>query len=238
MTTRIRRRRSRRTRNTLVVSLAALLGVALGSGGASLALWSDAEVFSGSISSGYEYFAAGHIDDTDPAAGGVASVSIGAEEAEILFEDREVAVALQADSLSQGTKGLHYRAAEPEDWGDNVFGAAEVALFQVDSAQECTPESAADSSAELSSTPVSTDYSDTEEPVTEYWCLAATLDKLPGEGSYENIGSATATAPGGATVTDSDTWEASVASDLDPGAESDHQIDFTYYTFRAEEQLP
>lgn len=238
MTTRIQRRRSRRARSTLVVSLAALVGVALGSGGASLALWSDAEVFSGSVSSGYEYFAAGHVDDTAPATAGVASVIIGSQEAETLLEDHEVAVALQTDSLSQGNKGLHYQAAEPEDWGDNVFGAAEVTLFPVASVEECTPDIAADSSAELASTPVAPDYSDTDEPVTEYWCLVATLDKLPGEGSYANTGSVTATAPGGTTVTDSDTWKTSVTSDLDPGAEPDHQIEFRYDTFRAGEQLP
>lgn len=238
MTTRIERRRSLRARNTLAISLAALLGAALGTGGASLALWNDEEVFSGSISTGYEYFAAGHVDETAPAVSGVASVSIGAEEAETLVEHGRVAVPLQTESLSQGNKGLHYRAGEPEDWGDNVFGAAEVTLFPVVSAEECTPESTAGPSAELAATPVAPDYSDTEEPVTEYWCLVATVDKRPDEGAYANTGSVTATAPGGTTVKDSDKWETSVSSDLDPGAEANHEIEFSYYTFRAGEQLP
>lgn len=238
MTTRSERRRSRRARHTLVVSLAALVGVGLGTGGASLALWSDEEVFSGSISAGYEYFAAGHLDDTAPAASEVASVSIGAGEAETLFEDGQVSVPLQTESLSQGNKGLHYRVSEPSDWGDNVFGAAEINLFAVDSPEECTPESAPANAAELASTPVTADYSTGDEPVTEYWCLTAALDERPGEGTYENIGSVTATDPSGTSVEDHAEWHATLSSDLDPAAEPDHAIDFKYSTFRSGEQVP
>ncbi|MBE8146195.1 hypothetical protein IOD13_05080 [Brevibacterium casei] len=69
-------------KNTLILSLAAVLGILLGIGGGTLALWSDNASGTGEISSGYEYFAAGRVDDTQAAKDKKASVSLGAAEAE------------------------------------------------------------------------------------------------------------------------------------------------------------
>ena len=230
-------REPRRIRTAAVVGTAGLLGIALGTGGASLALWSDQEEFSGEIASGYEYFAAGHLDNTQPAPSGSASTTIGAEEAATLMENEEIAIPLQTDSLSQGNKGLEYEIAEP-DWGDGIFGTAAVTIFPVDTAEDCTAENTPTDPGELTSTPVSPEYSETEDLTTEYWCLAATLDSLPGEGTYENIGTVTADDPRGAPVTDDDDWDAVVGSDLDPEDETDHAIEFSYETFRAGDQTP
>ena len=93
-------------------------------------------------------------------------------------------------------------------------------------------------SLELASTPVSAAYSDTDEPVVEYWCLTAALEDRPGEGTYRNTGSVTATDPSGTTVQDKDEWHAALTSDLDPGVEPDHAIEFLYSTFRSEEEAP
>src|SRR5699024_9101103 len=72
--------RARTVRGVATIATAALAGVALGSAGASLALWNDSVTFTGEISSGYEYFAAGPVGATVPATNGQASMSIGAAE--------------------------------------------------------------------------------------------------------------------------------------------------------------
>ena len=224
-----------RVRSVAVVAASALLGGALGIGGASFALWEDAVSLDGQIGSGYEYFAAGFDGQTAAATDPSVTVSIGSTQAETLLEDGELALVLQTDSLSQGNKGLHYAVTEP-DWGSNIFGAAEVSLYWVAAPDQCdpdldpgTPPATVDG---LASTPVSAGYSDTETPTTEYWCLVATLGSLPDEGSYTNEVTATGTDPAGTAVADTDSWSADVASALDPAEEDDHEITFTYQTFR------
>ncbi|WP_147915468.1 hypothetical protein [Ruania zhangjianzhongii] len=237
-----------RARSVAVVATSALLGGALGLGGASFALWEDAVSFDGQIASGYEYFAAGRgeanastvadsamtavSDAVAPPTGETAAVTIGTADAQMLLEDHELAVPLRTDSLSQGNKGLHYTLAEP-DWGDGIFGAADVFLFPVATAADCTVDNApADPPAELSSTPVAADYSDATTPTTEYWCLVAALGALPDEGDYTNEVTATGTDPSDTEVSDTDTWSADVTSAMDPADEPDHEIAVTYQTFR------
>src|SRR5699024_7076033 len=164
------------------------------------------------------------------------TVSVGSTQAETLLENGELALVLQTDSLSQGNKGLHYTVTEPEEWGAGIFGAAQVSLYCEAAPDECdpvldpgTPPATVDG---LESTPVSADYSDTTATTTEYWCLVATLDSLPDEGSYTNEVTATGTDPTGTTVDDTDSWSAEVTSALDPADEDDHEITFTYQTFR------
>lgn len=232
-----------RMRSAAVLSVAAVAGLALGLGGASLALWQDAAPATGSVSSGHEYFAAGLAgattpvsDPATPATGDSVAVSVGADQAATLRDEGELAVVFQTDSLSQGNKGLQYTLAPPADWGDGIFGAAEVSLYWVASADQCaigtdpaTPPSHVNGH---SSTPVSADYSDTTTPTTEYWCLVATLGALPDEGEYTNEVTATGTDPSGTDVSDTDTWSADVTSAMDPADEADHEITFTYTTFR------
>ncbi|MGO1628675.1 MAG: hypothetical protein ACTHX2_07660 [Microbacterium sp.] len=227
----------RAVRHTAVIGTAVLTGVALGAGGASLALWNDAVTITGEISSGYEYFAAGPADSTQPAVGGAAVVAVGADEAQTLADDEEIALALQTDSISQGNKGLRYELVLP-DWGSGVFGAADVSVFPVESEAACTVASAVPTPADLSSTPVSADYSDTETPVTEFWCVVATLDGLPGEGAYDNTATVTARDDSQTEVTDSDSWNADVTSAIDAADEDDHEIEFRYQTFRPGEVTP
>lgn len=231
--------RTSRVRPVLVLAASAFLGAAFGLGGASFALWQDAVSFDGQIGSGYESFAAGLEGQTASATGHSVTVTVGAAQAAPLVADGELAVVLQTDSLSQGNKGLRYTLTEP-DWGETIFGAAEVSIHWVAAPDECAP--GADPStppatvAGLASTPVTADYSDTETPTTEYWCLVATLDSLPDEGSYTNTATVTGTDPSGAEVRDSDDWSAEVTSAMEPAAEPDHEITFTYETFRPGEE--
>lgn len=237
-----------RARSVAVVAAAAVLGGALGVGGASFALWQDATGFDGQISSGYEYFAAGRgaansstvpdgamsaaSEAAAPPTGHAASVTVGSADAQVLADEHELAIPLRIDSLSQGNKGLAYTIAEP-DWGEHILGNAEVFLFPVPTAAECTVKNApATQPTDLASTPVPADYSDTTTPTTEYWCLVATLDGLPDEGSYTNTVTAIGTDPAGTEVSDTDSWSADVVSAMDPAEEPDHEITFTYQTFR------
>jgi len=223
----------RSLRGGAIIGTAALAGIALGAGGASLALWSDGVTLSGEISSGYEHFAAGRAGDTAPATDGRAVASVDADDAATLLADGEIAIALQTDSISRGNKGLRYTVAEP-DWGDGVFGRADVVLFPVPSAAACAVDATVPADPVLVSTPVSADYSDTETPVAEYWCLVATIGDLPDEGAYENEAVVTAEDPSGTSVTDRDSWHAEVTTAIDPDDEADHLIAFDYETFRPE----
>lgn len=239
-----------KTRSAATVAAAALVGAAIGVGGGSLALWHDAAQASGSISSGYESFAAGIVDPSDTptdnpdltsasAANHDVIVSIGADEAQTLVDDGRIAIPFRTDSLSQGNKGLHYSIDEP-DWGNGVFGHSDVSVYWVDSPSACTTgpiSKAAPIIADhvdedhLTSTPVSAEYSTGTTPVTEYWCLTAMLNP-DDEGTYTNTATAEGTAPDNNTVTDTDSWEANITTSLDPSNESEHDITFSYQTFR------
>lgn len=224
-----------RLRSAAIVAGSGLVGAMLGVGGASLALWHDDVTYTGSIGDGYEYFAAGHAGSSAPAPSGSISATVGSAEATTLVDDGAVAIVFQADSLSQGNKGLAYELTEP-DWSGGVFDAADVEIYWVAEPGDCSPQASPPTPPAtvtgLTSTPVSADYSDTTSPVIEYWCLVATLDGLPGEGEYENEASVTALDPDQTEVSDADTWDADVLSDIDPADEPDHSITFTYETFR------
>ncbi len=237
-----------RTRSVAVVAAAALVGGALGLGGASFALWEDEVQLTGQISSGYEYFAVGRGEansttvadtamspassQTAPPSGYSVSVTVGSDDAQVLVDEHQLAIPIRVDSLSQGNKGLYYQI-EPPYWGESIFGQAHVRVFPVGSARDCTVTSAPVSQPyDLYSTPVSADYSVTQTPTTEYWCLVATLDALPDEGTYTNTVTATGTDPAGTEVGDTDSWSADVTSAMDPADEPDHELTVTYQTFR------
>lgn len=227
-------RNGKRTALTLTAALA--VGTLAGLGGAaSFALWSDDAHLSGSVASGYEFFAAGPVGAVTPAPTGTASVSVGASDAATLVTDGELAIVLQTDSLSQGNKGLTYEITVP-DWGTGIFGDADIELFWVASPSGCTvgatPPAPPATVSGLTSTPVSAAYSSTTAPVTEYWCLTASLDASEVIGDYENTVTATGTDPDSGPVSDTDSWHVHLTESYDPEAEETHVISFDYATFR------
>lgn len=243
--------RPHRLRSAGVVGVAGVAGIALGLSATSLALWNDEVTFTGSISSGYEYFAAGPAGGTltpasqqeAPPTGDSVTATVGATEAQKLAEDGQVSVAFQVDSLSQGNKGLAYTVAPPSDWGDGYFAASDVHIYWVEEPSQCAvgaehPALPSDGhvsdngDGSFTSVPVSAAYSTTTTPTTEYWCLTATLGDLPDEGQYQNTATATATGPAGNEVSDQDSWSAHVTTAHAPQDENDHPITFTYNTFR------
>lgn len=240
-----------RMRSAGVVGVAGVAGIAMGLGATSLALWNDEATFTGTISSGYEYFAAGiegetltpASDDGAPPTGNSVDVSVGAPQAQILADEGQIAIAFQVDSLSQGNKGLEYTLSPPTDWGEGYFGSSDVSIYWVDDPSECVVGAdgpglpadghvVANTDGTFISTPVSAAYSTTTTPTTEYWCLRATLGGLPDEGEYENTAKVTANGPAGTEVSDQDSWNADVTTALDPAEEGDHTITFSYETFR------
>lgn len=229
------RRRRQRRRSIMVIGAAALAGAVLGMGGGTLALWQDTAGFSISTRTGYEYFAAGAPGATKPATNGTVEFTVGPSQAAKLKDDREIAIPMQTESVSQGNKGLRYTLTEP-NWGTHLFGAASTVLFRVDSPQECTVDNAPATSEQLTSTPVSADYSDSEEPVVENWCLVARIDTLPDEGEYSSSVTVTARDAAGTSVKATDSWHAQVTSALDPSKVPAHVITFSYETFRPSEE--
>ena len=227
---RLRRQRQRR-RSVVMLSTAAVAGIALGMGGSTFALWQDATGWTASAKSGYEYFAAGAPGEIQPATNGTVEFTVGSAEATKLKANRQIAIPMQTESVSQGNKGLRYTIEEPA-WGDHLFGAASTTLFQVATPEDCTVDNAPAAPGEPTSTPVSAEYSDAEEPVIETWCLVATIDELPDEGEYSNSVTATAQDPAGTSVEATDTWHATITSTMDPADEPDHVITFGYETFR------
>lgn len=227
---RLRRQRQRR-RSIVVLSTAAVAGMTLGMGGSTLALWQDATGWSASATSGYEYFAAGAPGELQPATNGTVDFTVGSEDVSRLQADGQVAITMQTESISQGNKGLRYTVTEPA-WGEHFFGAASTTLFQVATPDDCRVGNTPAAPGEPTSTPVSAEYSDSEEPLVETWCLVATIDELPDEGEYSNSVTATAQDPAGTSVEATDTWHATVTSTMDPADEPDHVITFGYETFR------
>jgi len=229
--------RTRPSRSAVVFAGSLAVGATLAIGGASLALWSDAEHLSGSLAMGYERFAVGAPGaDLIPADGGSASFAIdGQDAASTLATDGQWAAAIQVDSLSQGNKGLHYTLTEP-DWGEGILGAAAVEIFWVPAPEDCrpgaTPTPPPATVEDHTSTPVPATYTANTEAVSEFWCIQAELDALPGTGEYRNLARVTATDPSDIQVESTDDWNALVGSHLDPAEEPDHAIPFTYSTFR------
>ena len=217
---------------TLKLSAAATaLGVFVGAGGTTLALWNTSIDYAAQTHSGYEYFAAGAPGATKAASNGQVTVPIGPEAAATLKEHRAVAVAFETQSVSQGNMGLRYDIAEP-DWGDNIFGAATTTLFRVGSKAECTVDAAPSADAKPASTPVGPEYSATDEPVVEYWCLVAVVDEFPDEGETTHAVKARAKDPADVTVEATDDWHGKVTTVLDPAKEPTHQLTLSYETFR------
>lgn len=211
-----------------VVAGAGLLGAVLGTTGASLALWSDDVTVTGTIASGHEHFAVGQ-PGADLTPGATVTFPIDAAHAVILAAERELAVPIQVDAVSQGNKGLHYTLTIP-DWGEGIFGHSQPEVFPVGSAAECVPDATAPADRGTSSTPVSAAAHDTQR--TEYWCLVARF-LPPDEGSYTNTATVTGHVPGTeVTVRGSDSWGAEVRTALDPAAEPVHHLTFTATTFR------
>ncbi|MFJ6417635.1 SipW-dependent-type signal peptide-containing protein [Paeniglutamicibacter sp. NPDC091659] len=236
-------KRTPRIKPALLIASAAAATVLVGSiGGATMALWHDDESFTSQIQTGKVAFAVGApgatLAKSATASGQTLNFTFGKAEAATLLSSKAVAIPIQVDSLSQGNKGMRYSVASPTFGPDSLFGAAKTELVRVDTAADCklAPRPQLPSplpSGYYTRTPVSSDYSAATTPTSEFWCLTATLDKLPGAGTYTNKATVTATPDKGTgTVTASDQWWANVTSVADASKEPDHTIGFTFETFR------
>ena len=236
-------KRTPRIKPALLIASAAAATVLVGSiGGATLALWHDEETFTSQIQTGKVSFAVGApgatLAQSATAAGQELKFTFGKAEATTLLETKAVAIPMQVDSLSQGNKGMRYTATPPTFAAGSIFGAAKSELVRVASPAQCTvalkPESPSTKPAGYyTRTPVSSDYSASSVPASEYWCLVATLDKAPGTGTYTNKVTVEATPDaGGSKVADEDQWWANVTSVADATKEPDHTVGFTFETFR------
>lgn len=230
--------RGSRGRALVVGVLSAVLVVVLGATvGGTLAYWRDTVTVSTRIPVGAVVFGARAVEPgvrATYATGSARTVqaTIGRDAAATLYATGAVAVVLQVDSLVQGHRGLRYTVTD--DVSGGVLGAATRRLFPVPTAAACT--TGATGPARSTSTPWSAAYSSATTPVSEYWCLVATFDRV--QGTYANTASVVADVvpEQGATVADGVTgrasWSAQVLSPLDPAAEPTQRVSFRFETFR------
>lgn len=240
--------RAQRMKPALWISAGAVAAIALGTvAGGTMALWHDEESFASQIGTGKVAFAVGSPTTptgplvTPPAKAATASgqkltFDIGKAEATVLLRDKEIAIPIQVDSLSQGNKGLRYQVAPPVFESNSLFSTANTRLVKVDRAADCTTDPRPTLPSPVpadyyTSTPVSADYSDGSTPTREFWCLTATLNGMPGAGSYTNKVKVTADSSAG-QVSDNDQWWANVTSTANASKEPTTQIGFTFKTFR------
>lgn len=227
----------------LLIASAATATVLLGSvGGATMALWHAEQSFTSQIQTGKVSFAVGApgptLTQNATSTGDKLSFAFGKTDAETLVKNKQIAIPIQVDSLSQGNKGMRYAVTPPTFEAGSIFAAAKTSLISVKKSTDCkvSPRPVLPSPLPADyyeRTPVSSDYSADTTPKSEFWCLVATLDKAPGSGTYTNSATVTATPDKGTgTVTDSDQWWANVTSVANAAEEPDHKIDFTFETFR------
>lgn len=230
-------KRTPRIKPALLIASAAAATLLVGTlGGATMALWHAEQSFTSQIQTGKVAFAVGAPGSTltqnATSTGDKLSFAFGKAEAETLVRNKQIAIPIQVDSLSQGNKGLHY-TVEKKIAENSIFEAANAKLVRVASAAACTMNPAALDHENFKRTPVPATYSADSVPTSEFWCLTASLDALPGAGTYTNTATVTATtATGTGPVTDSDDWWANVTSLSNPSTEPTHKIDFTFETFR------
>ena len=244
-----RRRLAPRTLTGVLAAGALLVGAALGTTGASFALWSDSDSkTAGTIDRGYEYFAAGVVGGTmapasSPGQAGSNFVSLqfnGQPLAQKLLTDGKASQTFQVDAISQGNMGLRYTAAWQNNWAANTplaDSGTTLELFRVSATTDCTPDAVPQLGTALSAEPVSAGYSTSSSVTTQYWCLTA-RGVMSDAGSYSNTARATASiagAPGTVTATPvgkGNTWTAAITTSLTAAAQGTRTLTFTYSTFR------
>lgn len=237
------RHTQKRARTALTLSIAAVLGLALGAAGtATFALWSDQNTLTGSVQTGYEYFAAGLADTTlqtpSPTQPHTVNIPSGWEvdAATELMQNQSVAVVFETQSLSQGNKGLSYTVNEPADWGDGIFADADVFLYWVPTPADCdvavAKPATPDTVEGFNSQPVSSEYSEDTAVVTEYWCLLATYIPPTAAGHYNNTATVTGRGVNDEVLTDTDQWWVDLSKTYDPTVQIELPMSFTYSTDR------
>ena len=230
-----RRRRGGALLVTLVLVAAALVGA--GSVG-TLALWRNSEHGTVTFRTGVVVFGVGapgmptYASSTSPVTGrpgvdeGSVTFTFGPTQAQTLYTSGAVAIPVQVDSLAQGNRGLSYQVTTSATGG--VFGASQVALYQVVTAAACT--TATTATTATGSAPWSTAYSTAVTPTSEYWCLVAHY--VPTRWSHTDTATVTGTGPGSSgTVGASSTWSGTATQTFVPGAEPTHTLTFTFRTY-------
>lgn len=205
-----------------------------------MALWHAEQSFTSQIQTGKVAFAVGapsdHLAQNATASGTKLNYTFGKDEAAILISKKQIAIPIQVDSLSQGNKGMSYTVTPPSFAEGSIFAAATTSFVRVASAAECKVGAVDAGDGKFTRKPVSAAYSAEDvPPISEFWCLTASLSTAPGAGTYTNTATATANAVHGQVTTKltaTDSWWANVTSPSDPTKEPTHTIDFTFETFR------
>ncbi|WP_336662796.1 hypothetical protein [Leucobacter sp. USHLN154] len=158
--------------------------------------------------------------------------AIGSDDMQALMDDGSIAIPIEVKSLSQGNRGLRYTVTPPATTETDIMHWADTTVFPVTSEGSCTVDTDVPTDPPLTSTPVPATYSDTTTPTTEYWCLHAKLGHLPDAGRYTSTATITGTHALGEIVKES-LWDLEVTTAFTVADEPEHEVAFTYETFRA-----
>ncbi|RZI92446.1 MAG: hypothetical protein EOO67_08610 [Microbacterium sp.] len=210
-----------------VAALSALVASALP--GATYALWSAEMETTGVLTDAATVFAVNGAEasSADPTVG----IPLGPVEAQTLLDDLELAIPVEVRALSQGNRGLRYTVSVPPAADGSLFAAADLAVFPVSDAAECTVAAALPDSPSTSATPVPAGYSDSDVAEVEFWCVRAHLDEIPDEGEFQTSTTITGTHALG-ELSDVTVWGFDVLTAFRAAAEPTREIAFTYETFR------
>jgi hypothetical protein len=142
---------------------------------------------------------------------------LGSDQAAELLDapGRAAAWTFDVVSAASGNAGVEYSIAVPEFDEGTIFESAEIVVFPVADASQCSVAEAPANGPSLSQIQgINPDY-DELNPLkrrTDHWCVVAKAENLP-MGHYENTVTVSGIATNGSTVTATDSWEAQVLPD-------------------------
>lgn len=130
-----------------------------------------------------------------------------------LLDGKEVAVPIRLRTLSQGNNGMKYTTTVTKPAANTLWGIADVKVFPVATAADCTVAAAPAASSLPVQTPWEPTYKTSGVPNEDYWCLVATADIE--DGFYGNVGTAQGTSViDGDQALDKSTWGTAIQSGI------------------------
>lgn len=214
-------RRKNRTPRAALVAVAAAALAAGSLAPSTMALWSNTAdttlatpklaraFFGANINGGTE----STISDLSNAANQKRTVSTTDAIDQMLLDNKEVAVPIRVRTMAQGNNGLKYTTSVTKPAANTLWGIADVKVFPVATAADCTVAAAPAASALPVQSPWQPAYKTTTTVDEDYWCLVATADIQ--DGFYANVGTVEATSTiDGDKALDRSTWGTTIQSGI------------------------
>lgn len=218
------------TRKTTLISVGLVAACALTLVGVTAALWRTDLSTTAAIRDASVLFAVN--GEVASAQNPSIDIELGPDEAQTLVNDGHLAIPVEVEALAQGNRGLSYSIDLPDIREDSIFYTSSLGLVQVESADECTVDTALGEYTDRTSTPVPAVYSDSETSTSEFWCFRADFTVHPDAGVYTSTGTIIGTHAFG-EITYTKDWSIVVLSGVDPEHEPTQAVTFSYETISA-----